>query len=140
MKPENRFILSVHKHIDKETIYYEKMANPYRGGTPDVYYEGNQSNLWIEYKFFPKLPPVLDLAANAKGLTPLQQDWINRAWGHRRLVGVIVGTSGGGLILPALSFKKQYTREDATAVLKTRKEIACWISKICSTTNPILKT
>jgi hypothetical protein len=53
-KPETTFIQSIHRHLPKE-VYREKMANPYRGGTPDVWYSGYKSDLWVEYKFIPKL-------------------------------------------------------------------------------------
>lgn len=133
-KPENQFISSVHKYVDIDVCYYEKMANPYRGGTWDVYYEGIRNAMWIEYKFYPKLPPVMNLKDHSKNvaLSALQQAWGKRAHNHNRLVGVIVGTPKGGIILPALSYRKEYTREMAEQMLKSRKEIAAWLTKIVS--------
>lgn len=49
-KPENNFINSVHRKLDAR-IYREKMYNPYRSGTPDVFYSGVRASLWIEYKY-----------------------------------------------------------------------------------------
>lgn len=54
-KPETTFIASVHKHLPKE-LHREKMNNPYSSGTPDVYYSGMKADLWIEYKFIPRIP------------------------------------------------------------------------------------
>ena len=55
-KPENTFIGSVHKKFGVKKPYFEKMYNPLRSGTPDVYYSGDAGQLWIEYKFIPRIP------------------------------------------------------------------------------------
>lgn len=91
-KPENLFIGRVHKLLPPE-IYHEKMANPYRGGTPDEYYEGPKGILWVEYKYLEKLPPKLCLT-NLKGptsVTPLQQKWLERAVANNVNACVILG-------------------------------------------------
>ena len=48
-KPESQAVSSLHTKLDKR-VYREGMANPYSGGTPDVYYEGTCGALWVEYK------------------------------------------------------------------------------------------
>ena len=44
-KPENTFIGSVHKKFGGKKPYIEKMYNPLRSGTPDVYYSGDVGDL-----------------------------------------------------------------------------------------------
>jgi len=81
-KPETTFINLVHKHLPA-SIYREKMNNPYRSGTPDVYYEGKGHKrgnvLWVEYKWIPYK------------ISPLQLKWLTRAHNNGLLAWVVVG-------------------------------------------------
>lgn len=69
------------------------MHNPYRGGTPDVWYSGPGGDLWIEYKWqtWPKSNLIVP------ELSPLQNDWLTRRRNEGRRVGVIVGTPKGAV-------------------------------------------
>ena len=72
------------------------MYNPLRRGTPDVWYSGNKGDLWVEYKWLPKLPKLIrtrDL------LSPLQLMWIEARHDEGRTVWVIVGSPEGNLIV-----------------------------------------
>lgn len=131
-KPEASFIRSVHKYIPKE-LYTEGMANPYRGGTPDRYYEGNNGVLWVEYKYFPKLPPVIELTSpKAKvKLSKLQEDWLRRAYNNGLNVAVIAGCPDGGIIFSGISWDAQWLRAEAVDFIRPRKEVAEWISSQC---------
>ena len=60
--PENRFIASIHRLLPNE-LHAEKMHNPYRGGTFDVWYSGNKADIWVEYKY------------DDNWLSPLQAKW-----------------------------------------------------------------
>jgi hypothetical protein len=80
--PETRFIQSIHKKLPK-TVYHEKMHNPYRGGTPDVWYSGKLRDLWIEYKWGKNKP------------RKLQKDWITKRRAEGRTVWVVTGTPDG---------------------------------------------
>lgn len=71
------------------------MHNSYRGGMPDVYYEGDRAILWAEYKYIPKIPKKLCLA---KYLTPLQNRWLRRAYQNNIQVAVIAGVEDGVFI------------------------------------------
>lgn len=127
-KPEAVFVGSVHKHLDK-AVYRVGMANPYTGGIPDQYYEGSRSELWVEYKFYPKLPPILDLL-NRKArtkLSGLQETWLKRAYGNGRNVAVILGTPDGGIIFHNLSWQIEYERDACVIATRSRKDIAEWI-------------
>ena len=94
-KPETRFIARVHKKLDKE-VYREKTNNPYRGGTPDCYYEGPLDICWAEYKYLQRIPGVVDVR---KLLSDLQYRWLDRATTNNKTTLVIVGCDGGGAIL-----------------------------------------
>lgn len=94
--PENSFIQGVHKYV---TCYYEKNNNPYRGGTPDVFYSGPSRPLWIEYKFIvlPKRPDTLIIP----DLSPLQLLWLEGRHAEGRAVWVVVGCKQGAVLLTA---------------------------------------
>lgn len=99
-QPENSFIQAVHKKLPS-TVYYEKMHNIFRGGTPDCYYEGAKNNLWIEYKWSPTTPTSYKL-----NLSALQLRWLKRSAENNRAPWVILGwkrgrqTSGSIFITP----------------------------------------
>jgi hypothetical protein len=91
-KPENQFISGVHRYLPN--VYYEKMNNPYRGGTPDVWYSGALGDLWVEYKYLPKVPKR---GMIVPALSELQKRWIYGRRKEGRRVHVIVGCSQGGV-------------------------------------------
>ncbi len=128
-KPEARFVASIHRHLPIN-VYREGMANPYRGGTPDNYYDGPKSDLWVEYKFEPTFPKTLDLI-NPKSktrLSSLQQRWIQRRWNNGKNAIVIFGCFDGVLILThPKGWQEKYTKEETMPALITRKETALWI-------------
>jgi hypothetical protein len=93
-KPESVFIESIHKHFPSKTSpHREKMNNPYRGGTADMWYSGHRGDLWIEYKFLAEIPRVV-----LPDLTPLQRQWLDRRYDEGRKVWVIVGCHEGGVV------------------------------------------
>lgn len=130
-KPENRYILKIHKDLPKG-LYREKMANPYRGGTPDVYYEGNKDILWVEYKYLEKLPPTLTLN-NPKGQTkvsPLQERWLRRTSHNGRKAKVILGVgSKQGVIFDTVEIDKTFTREMLEQRLMPNEAIVEYITQ-----------
>ncbi len=107
-KPETTFYTSVHKHLPSiDSLHREKMANPYRGGTADHYYDGPNADLWIEWKFIvlPKRDhTIIDLVTprGKRGESPLsalQQDWLAGRHRNGRNVWVVVGCKEGGVIM-----------------------------------------
>lgn len=128
-KPENTFRQSVHRHLPSE-VYQEKMANPYQGGAPDDYYEGSSDILWVEWKYYQKLPLSVDLL-NTKAsvkLSKLQHCWLTRAHTNGRNVAVIAGSSQGGVIFRIPDLETPLTREEFLERAMTRQEIAAWIA------------
>lgn len=94
-KPETNFIKKIHRRLSRE-VYREKMANPYRGGTPDVYYEGPQGVLWVEYKYWQTVKRIFK---PKDVVSPLQWLWIQRAHDNNVNIVTIVGYRDGGVII-----------------------------------------
>lgn len=135
MGKEASYIRSVNKYLPP-AVHAEGMHNVYRGGTPDVYYEGPDGCLWAEYKFFEKLPPTINLVRHTAKTKPmlsvLQQVWLERAHGNQQAIAVIVGSPEGGLILYGLSWQKPISREAFQQLARPKKDIAHWIEcRVC---------
>jgi hypothetical protein len=126
-KPESSFIASVHKHL-AEQVYAEKMYNPLRGGTPDVYYEAGR-HLWVEYKFIvlPKRP----LTPIRIELSELQKLWLRRCHDATGRARVIVGCKAGGVMFNTTSqWEKELTAADFTERILRRDELARYIERL----------
>ena len=133
-KPETTFYTSVHTHLPPESVLHrEKMANPYRGGTFDHWYDGPKADLWIEWKFIevPKRPGTIIDLVTPRGkkmespLSALQQDWGRRRYFNGRDVWVVVGCKDGGVIFTnPLEWKAKITAGEFRDSLLTRKQIA----------------
>ena len=123
-KPENTFIQSVHRHLPR-AVYHEKMANPYRGGTPDVWYSGSRRDLWVEYKYVPAIPRENVLPA----CSPLQLQWLRREYDKGRAVRVIVGCPTGGVLFADGEWEAPLPSEDFQARVLPRPGLAAWISE-----------
>lgn len=122
VKPENTFIKSIHNHL--KTTYCEKTNNPYRSGTADVWYSGNKGDLWVEYKFLPRIPRSLEILPD---LTPRQRRWLNARYDEGRNVAVILGCPDGGVIYRDKKWNSALATEDLEALIMPRKDIARWI-------------
>lgn len=126
-KPETVFITSVHKHLPpKPLLHREKMNNPYSSGTADVWYSGSKSDLWIEYKFLPRIPQrgsvkPLDL------LTALQAEWLKGRHQEGRNVAVIIGCPAGGVLLRDRDWENEIPAKEFVSQLKSRPELGAWI-------------
>lgn len=128
-KPENSFITGVHKYIPAQ-IHCEKMANPYRGGTADVWYDGKRDH-WVEYKFIvvPKrAETMIDIPAL---LSTLQKDWLTERYNNGRTVAVVVGSAKGGVIFEGIDWLQPINTLHFQRRLNTRKDIAEWITRRC---------
>ena len=126
--PENTFIKSVHAYLPPN-LYRMKNHNQYNGGIPDCWYSGDRADLWIEYKF--KIEPVNDETDMSPDLSPLQLDWIVKRYAEGRNVAVIVGSTNGGVYLPAgQPFK--LAAGDFRKRMVSRKNLAEYITLICS--------
>ena len=124
-KAETTFISSVHKHLPLG-VHREKMNNPYRSGTADVWYSG-RADLWIEYKFIPALPKkaktmiVLDLSEN-------QKIWLRQRFDEGRSVAVICGCKDGGVVFThPVAWERGITADAFEIWIRSRAELASWI-------------
>lgn len=125
-KPESTLISSIHKELRKDSNppHFEKMHNPYRGGTADVWYSGDKGDLWVEYKWIPKLPTSGPVKPD---LSQLQLEWlISRAEEGRNVV-VAVGCPDGLIIT---SLPSQWIYGIPPEVGCTRKEFARLLKEV----------
>lgn len=123
-KPENTFIRGVHKHLPV-SIYHEKMNNPFRAGTPDVWYSGPGSDLWVEYKYLQRIPKKAEITAD---LSPRQLQWLNARYDQGRNVAVIVGSPEGGIVLENGAWEHSFCPVAFRSMLLSRQELAGWIT------------
>ena len=119
-KPETTLIAGVNKFLPAG-VHCEKTNNPYRKGMADVWYSAFPCDLWVEYKWLPRIPKKPFLA----DLSVLQLNWLRDRYNEGRNVAVIVGCPNGVIILRNLSWEQPTTFDD----LKTRREAAEWIAK-----------
>ena len=128
VKPENQFIAGVHKHLPSVRILHrEKMNNPYRGGTADLWYSAKVSDLWVEYKFLPRVPQRGIIDAARINLSSLQQEWLRGRHEEGRNVGVIVGCPAGGVVLRDLAWEEGISVGAFVEQMLTRQKLAQWI-------------
>ena len=121
-KPENRFIGGVHRHLPR--TYAEKMNNPWRAGTADVWYSGDRGDLWIEYKFIERIPRSAEILPD---LTPRQKRWLNNRFDEGRNVAVVLGTPTGGVIYRNKEWMRPLDHVTLAGLIVPRDEIARWI-------------
>ena len=121
-KPETTFTQAIHRKLPP-LLHREKMNNPYSSGTADVWYSGRESDLWVEYKFLPKLAMRVP---NKIDLSELQRLWLDGRHREGRKVAVSVGCPDGGIVLRA-PFPREISTPDFQAQLLSREQLAAWI-------------
>jgi hypothetical protein len=121
-KPENRFIQAVNRHLPR--TFAEKMCNPYRSGTADVWYSGDRGDLWVEYKYIERIPRSAEILPD---LTPRQRRWLNARSDEGRNVAVILGTPTGGVIYRNKEWSVPLTVEQLIERVRPKDELARWI-------------
>jgi hypothetical protein len=123
-KPENSFIAGIHKHLPV-ALHHEKMHNPYRGGTADVWYSGKRADLWIEYKY--ELLPARATTLIPIDLSALQKLWLARRSNEGRNVAVIVGCQKGGVLFLEETWLTPLRMDEFVRRIVSRKDLANWI-------------
>ena len=122
-KQETLYINSIHRLLPVG-LHHEKMCNPFRRGTADVWYSG-ELDLWVEYKYIVELPKKADVKFD---LSPLQIKWLRERHSEGRNVAVIVGASVGGIVMKHPDIWEQPLPVfDFGLRARTKKEIAQWI-------------
>lgn len=125
-KPETTFYTSIHKLIDKTRIHCEKMYNPLRGGTADVWYSGYGGDLWVEYKWLGKLPQRVPIRMY-KELTALQLQWLGKRYEEGRNVRVILGSPEGCWIFSDRTWEKDFDADIVRENNLTKHDMAEFI-------------
>lgn len=135
MKAENQFIASVHKHLP--LVYREKMNNPYRRGTADVWYSGAKGDCWVEYKYVPG--DIRRRRTNVPvDVTAQQLKWLSDRAREGRRVYVIVGCTEGGVMFDAMAGITPLAPSVFLGSVLSRKELADVISSITGTSPCLL--
>jgi hypothetical protein len=138
-KPETTFYTSVHRFLPPlSELHREKMANPYRGGTADHWYDAVR-DLWVEWKFIkvPKRDDTVIDFVNGKDpiISNLQQEWIKGRCANNRHVWVIAGCDLGGVIMEhPFQWQTPWTAKHFREELLPRKSIAARIWNHCRST------
>lgn len=122
MKPESRYIGLIHKRLP--TVYCEKNNNPYRSGTPDVWYSGDLGDLWIEYKYIPKIPTR---SLTVPDLSDRQKRWLGNRLDEGRNLAVVLGTPKGGVIYRDRAWLLPLTPVELCDQIVSNDEVANWI-------------
>lgn len=121
-KPENVFIASVHRRL--ASVYFEKLCNPFRSGTPDVWYSGDRGDLWIEYKFLPKIPRSEGILPD---LSAQQRRWLDSRAAEGRNVAVVIGCKEGAVIYCNRDWSTPISTSAFLARVVSRDALAAWI-------------
>ena len=130
-KPETKFINKVDRHIPE--VYAEKTNNPFRGGIADKWYSGDRGDLWVEYKYLPRIPMTKRILPD---LSPRQQLWLAERHTEGRNVAVVVGCPQGGVIYRNLEWMSPLSAAEFRLRLQDCRDIALWIkdqvgSRVC---------
>lgn len=127
-KPESTFIRSVHAHLGD--VYAEKMNNPFRSGTADVWYSGRKGDAWAEYKFVPKVPKTAQIVPD---LSERQKLWLQQRLEEGRRVLVIVGCPEGGVFFEPGEWNVGISPTEFRARVLSRSALAAAIREITGT-------
>ena len=134
-KPENNFIAAVHRKFeDGAKPYFEKMHNPYRGGTWDVWYSGKKRgrrasrDLWVEYKWLPQIPKR-ETTLILPELSALQIVWGANRYDEGRNVWVIVGCPEGGVIYQDMAWEEPLPPSVFYSLVRTKQQLAAAIAE-----------
>lgn len=122
-KPESTYIANIHKKLANRA-YAEKNNNPYRSGTPDVWYSGDKGDLWVEYKFIPVIPKRTEILPD---LSDRQKRWLGNRYDEGRNVAVVCGTPEGGVIYRDRAWLRPLTPAEFRERLVSNVEVANWI-------------
>lgn len=130
-KPETLFWNNIRKALPKE-IYAMKNNNEYIAGVADVWFSGTKNDLWIEFKFVPKLPVRVPLRPQEL-LSALQLEWLKDRYKEGRNVGVIIGCKRNreyeGIILRDLAWEHDISPQNFNALIVSKSELVSFIKE-----------
>jgi hypothetical protein len=112
----------------------------YSNGTPDQYYDGEKSDLWVEYKMLEHRPrsgvvrviPQEKRERRQGELSVLQEKWLMRRWEHGRNAAVMVGIPHKRTALVVIQIEPaQWLGGTAICEATSVAEAAKWIREFC---------
>lgn len=125
-KPETVFSVAVNRKLPA-TIYRMKNNNPFIGGIPDFWYSAVNDDLWVEYKYIPRIPQR-GVVSPAKLLSALQTQWLNGRYTEGRKVAVIIGCPSGGVVLTERKWEQDLSAQQFNSLVFSKTQLAEWIS------------
>lgn len=131
MRPERRLIDAVHRNLPKSVHRQSNtMVSLTTNGTPDYYYDGEEGDLWVEYKALTAMPRSGIVVGD---YTALQMRWLMRRWKHGKNAVGIVGLPNRTAVIQrgALELQEGTPVRDARPI----KEIAQWIFDFCGSSS-----
>ena len=123
---EHGFVKAVHRHLSPDT-YKWKIHDTYTGGVPDAMYAGPACLLFVEYKFIQNLPKRKQTPIKT-GLSALQEQWLEKMFGYKVVVMVIIGSNQGVAIVSEPPFGLGLKKTDFYYM--TAKDVAHHIDAI----------
>lgn len=140
---EKSLIASIHNKLPKD-LHHQSMtgASMSNNGILDHYYDGPESDMWIEYKQRDSMPRngVLNVAPdptrkyNPGHLTTLQLRWAKRRHMHGANAFVMVGLPDRTVVLLRFPSEWEHDVRLSHATIYTRDEAAQWITDFCNGT------
>lgn len=131
-KPETAYYKAIHRQFARvgREPYHEKMNNPYRGGTWDMWYSGggkNSRDLWVEYKWLPQLPKR-ETTMILPELSQLQLLWGAGRYEEGRHIATILGCPEGGVIYRDMAWEEELSPSQFRAQMLSKEQIARYIA------------
>jgi hypothetical protein len=100
------------------------MNNPYRSGTADTWYSGDRGDMWVEYKYIPKIPKTARIVPD---LSERQKYWLVNRLAEGRNIIVVVGSPDGAVVIPPERWETGVTPAEYLMHLQSRQGLATWI-------------
>lgn len=131
---ESGFLKALRAHLIRGGAYYLKLNLRFMRGVPDIWLSGSKSDLWLEGKFSPTIPKLLNLS---EYLSAHQQEWLAGRHQEGRNVGVVIGFQNngtfGGIFLPGLTWRDAIPRETVKEkFLKTKDLANILLQRVCA--------
>lgn len=129
IKPETSYRNSIERKLPpKSELYRMKNNNQFESGIADSWYSGNRSDLWVEYKYVPKLPVRVNVKID---LSEHQKGWLRGRHAEGRNVAVVIGSPEGGVVFKGLEWENYIEHgiplSTFRVMARSKPEVAEWI-------------
>lgn len=109
--------------LHRQSMTYSSLSY---NGTPDRYFDGRHSDLWVEFKMLKAMPRSNVIAG---GYTALQREWMERRWYNGGNVVGVVGLPNRTAAIQRSPLEWRNGTPVATAI--SLKDVALWIIDYC---------